>query len=349
MRKRPTRYEKVLTRLPDTLSWCWEQEIGHVREFLTADDSLPRIFLGSGGSNSAALQAMQLSVESGKVAAAMTPYQYICSAWNRIPAKVFLFSAGGRNVDAMNAYDNAHSQPMQSIGVMLMSSPCRLESKMHEDGEPNAFVYPLPYGDGFLATNSLVAFYSLLFRIYRNEKVQVNDWRFINSIDDDLKSLITQSYHIPTDDWDAHNAAVYEARETDRFYVLYSPDTMPIAFDLESRFSEGSVGCLQISDYRNFAHGRFNWFHQRKGQTAVIALVSPESRNVAEGILSEFPADIPVMRLETESNGSNGTMELLLKGMYLAKSLGHRWGLDIGAPNVAEFGRIIHGKDFLTP
>lgn len=123
---------------------------------------------------------------------------------------------------------------------------------------------------------------------------------------------------------------------------------MPIAIDLESRFSEGSVGCLQISDYRNFAHGRFNWFHQRKGQTAIIALTTPESKEVAENILSELPSDIPLMRLSTDSQGSLGTMVLLLKGMYLAKYLGLRWGLDIGAPRVADFGRIIHKKDFLN-
>lgn len=40
-------------------------------------------------------------------------------------------------------------------------------------------------------------------------------------------------------------------------------------------------------------------------------------------------------------------MELLLKSMYLCKYLGTRWGLDIGAPDVAEFGRIIHSMDFL--
>jgi len=69
--------------------------------------------------------------------------------------------------------------------------------------------------------------------------------------------------------------------------------------------------------------------------------------DVAENILSELPADIPLMRLSTDTKGSLGTMDLLLKGMYLSKYLGLRWGLDIGAPKVADFGRIIHKKDFM--
>lgn len=344
---RKTRYDAVLSKLPATIDWSLRQDIEAVKRFLLADDGLPMIFLGSGGSLSVAQLAMQLSVERGIVATAMTPYQYIFSAWSRLPAKVFIFSAGGRNIDANNAYTVARNNSTQRVGVMLMSTPSRLENRMIEDGEEERFVYRQPNRDGFLATNSLIAYYLLLFRIYRNEKVTVDDWQFTSCIEEELKQFIEHTYSLPTDNWNKHDAAVYEARETDRFYVLYSPDSIAVAIDLESRFAEGSIGCLQISDYRNFAHGRFNWFHQRKGQTALIALLTPENREVAEGILSQLPEDIPVMRLSTELSGSAGTIDLLLKDMYLSKYLGERWGLDIGAPEVAEFGRIIHKKDFM--
>lgn len=341
------RYDKILSKLPDTIEWSHQQDITPISEYLLSEEGLPVIFLGSGGSLSAAYLAMQLSVERGIVAAAMTPYQYIFSAWSKLPAKVMIISADGRNVDAINAYRTAHANPYQQIGVMLMSSPSRLETMMDEDDERNRFIYRLHNGDGFLATNSLVAFYSLLFRIYRGEEVTEPDWSFIDTIKLDLKNFIAGTYALSTEEWDEHNAALYGARETDRFYVLYSPDALPVAHDLESRFSEGSVGCLQISDYRNFAHGRFNWFYQRKGQTAIIALITPESKKIAEDILRELPPDIPYMILETKFSGSCGIMDLLLKSMYLSKYLGTRWGLDIGAPRVAEFGKIIHRKDFM--
>lgn len=334
--------------LPNTLAWSYGIDIETVGDFLLHDDGLPRIFLGSGGSLSAAMLASQLSVERGIVAAAMTPYQYVCSSWSRLPAKVFLFSAGGRNIDALNAYKTAVGNPSQQFGVMLMSSPSLLESKIQTEGKGEAFIFPLRNRDGFLATNSLLGFYSLLFRIFRDELVTIENWDFVDGMGQSFKNFISGTYRLDTYSWDEHNAALYEARETDRFYVLYSPDTMSIAVDLESRFSEGSVGCLQISDYRNFAHGRFNWFHKRKGQTAIIAIVTPESEMVADSILSELPDYIPYMKLATEQTGSMGTMELLIKSMFLAKQLGTRWGLDIGAPEVADFGRKIHKLDFLN-
>lgn len=255
MTERKTRYDKVLSKLPDTLEWCESQDIFSSKAFLLENDRLPRVFLGSGGSLSAAHLAAQLSVERGIVAVAMTPYQYIFSTWNKLPAKVVIISAGGRNVDAINAYKTAHMCPGQQVAIILMSSPSILENMMTYDNEPNRFVYKLRNGDGFLATNSLVAFYSLLFRIYRDETVIINDWSFSSDIEYKLKDFIIGSYNLATESWDEHDAALYQARETDRFYVLYAPDTLPVAIDLESRFSEDSVGCLQISDYRNFAHG----------------------------------------------------------------------------------------------
>ena len=162
---------------------CKHQDIEAVKDFLIENDGLPRIFLGSGGSLSAALLAMQLSVETGIVATFMTPYQYIFSAWSKLPAKVFILSAGGRNIDAINAYRTAHDNPKQTVGVMLMSTPSLLENKMTEDGETNSFVYKLHNGDGFLATNSLAAFYALLFKIYRNEEIDVDDLSFSESLE----------------------------------------------------------------------------------------------------------------------------------------------------------------------
>lgn len=162
MAERKTRYEKVLSKLPDTLEWSAGQDIAPARDFLLEADGMPRVFLGSGGSLSAAHLAAQLSVECGIVAVAMTPYQYIFSAWSKIPAKVVIISAGGRNIDAINAYKTAHSCTAQKVAVMLMSSPSTLETIMVEDDESNRFVFKLHNGDGFLATNSLVAFYSVI-------------------------------------------------------------------------------------------------------------------------------------------------------------------------------------------
>ena len=53
------------------------------------------------------------------------------------------------------------------------------------------------------------------------------------------------------------------------------------------------------------------------------------------------------MRLSTEASSADGIMELLIKGMHLSMLIGMRWGLDIGHPEVAEFGKSIYRMDFM--
>lgn len=341
------RYNEVLSRLPETVEWSVGLDINKVSRFLLEDDGLPRVFLGCGGSLSAAYLSASLSVERGIVAVAMTPYQFIFSPWAEMPARVVVISAGGSNVDVLNSCKTSMLNPKQKFAALLMSIDSPLERLMSENGLNDSFVFELRKRDGFVATNSLVAFYSILFRIFRAENAVIKDWSFIEKFCGDFKVFVDSTYSLPTETWDQHNAALYNARETDRFYILYSPETLPVAVDLESRFSEGAIGCLQISDYRNFSHGRFNWFSQRKGQTAIIALINRCCKGVAEGILSELPDYIPVFRLETEKDGSESIMHLLIKGMFLSRVLGERWGLDLGAPKVPDFGRVIFKKDYL--
>lgn len=58
----------------------------------------------------------------------------------------------------------------------------------------------------------------------------------------------------------AHEAFLHKLEGVDSFFILYSAKSYPVALDIESKFSEGAVGNTQLADYRNFAHGRFNWF-----------------------------------------------------------------------------------------
>lgn len=117
-----------------------------------------------------------------------------------------------------------------------------------------------------------------------------------------------------------------------------------MALDIESKFSEGAVGNTQLADYRNFAHGRFNWFTQRPGQTGLICLQTPDDVEMSEEILSMVPGHVPALRLRTLHNSQLAAIDLLVKEHYLCSALGQRWGLDLSRPVVPEYGRILHSK-----
>ena len=60
---------------------------------------------------------------------------------------------------------------------------------------------------------------------------------------------------------------------------------------------------MQISDYRNFAHGRHYWLAERFRTTAVIGFVTRELANLADQTLKLIPNEIPVLRVDLPNEG----------------------------------------------
>lgn len=142
----------------------------------------------------------------------------------------------------------------------------------------------------------------------------------------------------------AHEAFLHKLEGVDSFFILYSAKSYSVALDIESKFSEGAVGNTQLADYRNFAHGRFNWFTQRSGQTGLICLQTPDDMEMSEDILSMILGHVPSLRISTTHNTPIASIDLLIKEHYLCSAIGQRWGLDLSRPIVLEYGRILHAK-----
>ena len=116
---------------------------------------------------------------------------------------------------------------------------------------------PLDLRDGFVATNSLLALAIIVSRSYSQLTHQGAD------IPQNLEELLQASSGI--DRW------VEALRETclttvKRPYLLVlhgGGPSMSAAFDLESKCSEAALAAVQVSDYRNFAHGRHHWLAKK--------------------------------------------------------------------------------------
>lgn len=124
--------------------------------------------------------------------------------------------------------------------------------------------------------------------------------------------------------------------------ILYSGWAAPVATDLESKLNESALAAALLSDYRNFGHGRHLWLAKRAAETVVVALVAPENFAVAESTLSRFPNNIPVVRLETLTDGPAGTIDLLIQAFHLVSRIGETRKQDPGRPQVPEFGRKLY-------
>lgn len=167
------KFEYYIKFFGNTIDCMREQSVEAFQSFLKEDNGLPILFITSRGSYSAAIFAKTLAVKNNRMAHALTPYMYLESGFKNIPAKVLLITASGNHKDAHRVVDHFLTSNSQKFSILLMSSKSSLLPRLEEAGADNIFVYSIAnyQRDGFLATNTLLASYILLYKVYEKEDI----------------------------------------------------------------------------------------------------------------------------------------------------------------------------------
>lgn len=321
-------FNSELQHLKATVQWADSQEIKSLREFLyKTGASKPMICIGSGGSLSACYYAAYLYKQcNGVLAEAMSPLQLLCSGREVIRNNKLLFlSASGKNKDILNAIK--YGVKLNETGMMSLTLRRNNPTEELLEQHPKVLRWceEMPSGkDGFLATNSLVATFTLLSRSYDGKPVS------------DVIS-IDGSYSRNSD---------FDLRDIQNFIVLYGATSESVAWDIESKLCEAALGPALLSDYRNFGHGRHHWFDKRGQNSCVIALVTPVERELAYKTIGCLPKDVSVIYIETELENPKASIELLIKAFRFVNDLGVARGIDPGRPGVPSYGRILYNLNY---
>lgn len=332
------RYSKELSCLSETYSWALEAPIEPLVNAVQASSHLPLVAVGSGGSFSVAHLACSLHQHhSGVVSRPLTPLELVSSPIHLRSLSAMIISAGGSNADIISALENTLIREPQRCIILCL----RKDSKLSRLARSYRFVdFPelnLPSGkDGFLSTNSLLAFVVLLVRTYSCA------FSSGDSLPRDVDGLLPKNQRDGgyIEDLRASCAPLWE-RET--LVVLYGPSVSTAALDLESKFSEAALGNVQFADFRNFAHGRHHWLAKRESRTAVLAIFAKDETNLAEKTLRLLPSTVPVARICPPSTGATANVAALIAVLYLVGMAGDRRRIDPGRPGVPSFGRKIYG------
>ena len=200
--------------------------------------------------------------------------------------------------------------------------------------------YELPTGkDGFLATNSLLAFCVLLSRAYLEVSGQA--------------ARLPKDYHSLLGDRRLDTNGKTTQRRYEKLLsrrtllVLHGPATMAAAVDIESKFTEAALGQVQTCDFRQFAHGRHHWLAKRDEDSAILSLETPGDETVATQTLELLPKSVPTTRVNIAHDGWLGDLAGICEGFYLTELAGRQQGIDPGRPGVPSFGRkLYHANAF---
>lgn len=314
-----------LSQIESTFQWACEIDSKALNNFPTnLRESL--ICVGSGGSQSAAVMAAQLHRQLGGTAYATTPLDLIETCRQSSPGQVLFLSASGRNKDILAACRSAVESESRKIHGLCLATNSPLSAVIEEFSRGSMTQFNLPSGkDGFLATNSLIASFVILTQQYR---------AFCPLLFPDIKTVDCTRPKLPP------NIEVTAQRE--EWLVLYGGWAWPAAQDLESKMSEAALKTVQLTDLRNFGHGRHHWLAKRPRTSGVVFMVDSRYQTLAEHTAAALPNDIPITILNSQFADARASFELLLQGFELTRLVGDLKGIDPGRPGVPPFGRKLY-------
>ena len=329
-------YTVELEELSATYSWAAKADISELIAAVSASATLPLLAVGSGGSLSAAYHASELHQEYiGLLSKAVTPLELVRSSINLRAHGVLLLSAGGTNADIVGSLRNVIEREPRRCIVLCFRRGSALTDLAAQYRYVNLVEMNPPVGkDGFLSTNSLIAFAVLLERAYARVfgKGEVFPEMLDNLLPSaSLGSLIAKFRKECKPLW-----------ERNTILLLHGAAVHAAAIDLESKFSEAALGNVQVADFRNFAHGRHNWIAKRAETTGILALFSDSDRELADATLRLLPDKVPVARIDLPASGATARVAALMAVLHVVGDVGEARDVDPGRPHVAAFGRQIY-------
>jgi hydroxymethylpyrimidine pyrophosphatase-like HAD family hydrolase/fructoselysine-6-P-deglycase FrlB-like protein len=330
-------YLSELNSLPMTYEWAQSQPIKSLVAAIESCFPYPLIVTGSGGSLTAANFVSNLHQrQTGNLSKSVTPLEIVFSMQNPSESAVMILSAGGRNPDVLAALKKVIALEARQIVVMCSRTSSPLARLASRYSHIRRYEFDLPTGsDGFLATNSLLAFLILLTRAYSTVL------RSTDPLPESFQALVYPEES--KEQFQKKLIAVCEPLwEREHLIVLHGDSTRPGAVDIESKFTEAALGAVLPSDYRNFAHGRHHWLAKRGPTTGVVALMSLEDEFLARKTIELLPKSIPIVAFNFKQNHTAAGIASVVAALQITGLAGIARKLDPGRPGVPTFGRRIY-------
>jgi ADP-ribosylglycohydrolase/predicted NAD-dependent protein-ADP-ribosyltransferase YbiA (DUF1768 family) len=305
---------ELLKEASDIIKFAEQADTGRFREWLLRDRIRPLICLGNGGKHTtfpALLYQMMSSI--GKSA---TPLEFATMSPEAISnSKVLILSNGGANPDIKYATKRAAKYNKNNTACFTFTDTDD-NIMVKTFGLEQSFVFKNDFYDGFISIRSKILTYALLYKAFSGDTSFADKIRGIGQ----YKVEINKKGSLPR--WSNIN----------HFNVLYGSYGEPVAHDIESTMVEGGIASVQLTDYRNFCHGRFifgsNHCANKKVKTTdvcTILLISPREEKIAREIREKaLPDNMPIVEIRTELDNPLATIQLLIDALTFVFNVAER-------------------------
>ncbi|MBB4841325.1 fructoselysine-6-P-deglycase FrlB-like protein/hydroxymethylpyrimidine pyrophosphatase-like HAD family hydrolase [Sphingomonas kyeonggiensis] len=336
-----TRFAEKLDTLLGTAELVAATNLDSLAGALRGGRARPTIAIGSGGSAITARYFARcretLFAQGTEV---VTPVEFVLGNRDLAAHDVWLFSAGADNPDSVASVIAARAR---GAAVRVLTRNVAGSAAVAARAQAGSEIFEVPVietKDGFLATHSLVG--SVVALLLAAD--QVCD----DPIGEGLAARALQDIAL---------ALAPEARATmrvrfadlgrnDLLLLIADPGVRAIAELIETSAWEAAIGPVQLTDVRNFAHGRHSWLHHRSRETFVVALTGHETLKLWERAAAILP-DVRNTSLDFGDGGRLRNAIGLVEGLTIVESMGAAVGIDPGKPGIGDFGRALYDDDGL--
>jgi hypothetical protein len=314
-----TTHREELARLGRSYSWALQADISSLVNLVQRIAGRPAVFVGSGGALAVARFAADLHMYySAALALGVTPLESIGIQPPADKCSVVVLSARLSHPDVWLAVEAAMKRSFSTVAIVTHRSLRDIDVPSVAKGV-EIISLPTPIAkDGFLATNSVLTMATILLRSHGWER---------SSLPGMLPSL---GRHTRRD------------RIAGRCMVVAPPGYMAISLDLEARLSELGISCVQLTDYRNLAHGRHTGLARTLNETTIVPIVAPRYASLAASTLGVLPKLARVVALSTDNDWPVGVLDLFVASMRMAGQQAEYAKIDAARPRVPLFGRRLY-------
>lgn len=306
-------WSDVIKDIPWMLETADKDDVSGLREFLMEKPEMPMLFVGSGGQNGSYI-AMLYGMNKG-VGMTLTPLQFASLSDETVKnSRILLLSKGGKNKDIDYASKRAVKlNPDNTACVTTYVSENNHMLENLKGTSARAFIFHHPeVTSGFTSVRGKFYKYGLYYRAFSGVEGVMPLLNISLNKEDCFRYIQNRGAEEPIN-----------PEKIEHFCVLYGDYGEPVAHDFESVMTESGLASVQVSDYRNYCHGRFifptNFTESTtepryRSNVVMVLLVTPRDRNLAKNIRRyAIPSKTPVFIIETSHNSALATIDLLVK------------------------------------
>lgn len=326
---------KTLSAVPNAMFSGFEMAIPF-RKKLSKLLEKNTIFVGSGGSFSASSFGEYLFMKGkGIMAKAITPYEL--EGWNIIPenTSIWLISQGGFNTDILGVALHLQDIKARNVIVLTGSQTSFLADLARENKWERVLISSTERN--FVSTIGLLTQVAALSALLSSDKQldELREYFNYDNLNEKIRRYFSESQALI-----APLADMFGNGKNPHIIAVARGWGWPSLVDLESKVIEGGISTIEISELKNYTHGRWMNLYGRDNRVLII-YETPEDQELVNFFKRKFTRFSPIV-VTTEKEGISGSVDLMLKTLFVANFLGKLAKKNILKPKFPKQGRGLY-------